>query len=76
MERTSFRVCAGGLWNTRAENMTAVHNHPSGSLEPSRRDEVLTQRLKQALALVDVNLLEHLLVAGPEIVSLAEWGLV
>jgi len=56
--------------------MTAVHNHPSGSLEPSRRDEVLTQRLKQALALVDVNLLEHLLVAGPEIVSLAEWGLV
>lgn len=53
-----------------------VHCHPSGVAEPSRSDELLTAVLKQALALVDVRVLDHLIVAGPSILSMAERGLV
>lgn len=52
-----------------------VHNHPSGSTEPSRADEMLTQTLKSALALVDVRVIDHLIVAGSTILSFAERGL-
>ena len=52
-----------------------VHNHPSGSTQPSRADEHLTQTLKAALALVDVRVLYHLIVAGNDILSMAERGL-
>ncbi|MEZ5614100.1 MAG: DNA repair protein RadC [Rhodocyclaceae bacterium] len=53
-----------------------AHNHPSGVAEPSRADEALTQALKQALALVDVRLLDHFIVAGQaEPLSFAEKGL-
>ena len=52
-----------------------VHNHPSGSTQPSRADETLTQTLKSALALVDVRVLDHLIVAGSAILSFAERGL-
>ena len=52
-----------------------VHNHPSGAAEPSRADEMLTQTLKSALALVDVRVLDHLIVAGSAILSFAERGL-
>jgi DNA repair protein RadC len=52
-----------------------AHNHPSGSVEPSRADEFLTQTLKTALALVDVRVLDHLVVAGAEVRSFAESGL-
>jgi DNA repair protein RadC len=52
-----------------------VHNHPSGSTQPSRADEMLTQALKSALALVDVRVLDHLIVAGGDILSMAERGL-
>ncbi|TAL27480.1 MAG: DNA repair protein RadC [Aquabacterium sp.] len=51
------------------------HNHPSGVVEPSRADEELTQSLKAALGLVDVRVLDHLVVAGAEVVSFAERGL-
>jgi DNA repair protein RadC len=53
-----------------------AHNHPSGVAEPSRADELLTQALKQALALVDVRTLDHFVVAGNRIVSFAERGLI
>lgn len=53
-----------------------AHNHPSGSVEPSRADEFLTQTLKSALALVDVRVLDHLVVAGADVCSFAERGLV
>lgn len=54
-----------------------AHNHPSGVAEASRADEALTQALKQALALVDVKLLDHFIVAGPgEPLSFAEKGLI
>ncbi len=52
-----------------------VHNHPSGSTQPSKADEMLTQTLKTALALVDVRVLDHLIVAGNDILSMAEHGL-
>jgi DNA repair protein RadC len=55
--------------------MILAHNHPSGVAEPSRADELLTQALKQALTLVDVRVLDHFVVAGAEIVSFAERGL-
>lgn len=53
-----------------------AHNHPSGVAEPSRADELLTVNLKQALALVDVRVLDHLIVAGSATVSFAERGLI
>jgi DNA repair protein RadC len=51
-----------------------AHNHPSGIAEPSHADETLTQALKQALALVDVKVLDHFVVAGAGIISFAESG--
>ncbi len=53
-----------------------AHNHPSGVSEPSRADELLTSALKQALGLVDVKVLDHFVVAGTDVVSLAERGMV
>jgi DNA repair protein RadC len=53
-----------------------VHNHPSGCADPSRADEYLTQTLKSALALVDVRVLDHLIVAGVNVLSYAERGLI
>jgi DNA repair protein RadC len=52
-----------------------AHNHPSGVAEPSHADETLTQALKQALALVDVRVLDHFIVAGAGVLSFAERGL-
>jgi DNA repair protein RadC len=52
-----------------------AHNHPSGVAEPSRADELLTQALKEALALVEVRVLDHLIVTGNAAVSFAERGL-
>jgi len=56
--------------------LVLVHCHPSGCAEPSRADEQLTRVLKQAAALVDVRVLDHLIVAGASIASMAERGLV
>lgn len=52
-----------------------AHNHPSGSTQPSRADEALTYTLKTSLALVDVRLLDHIIVAGSQALSMAETGL-
>ena len=59
-----------------AATVVLAHNHPSGAAEPSRADEFLTQTLKTALALVDVRVLDHLVVAGADACSFAERGLV
>jgi len=53
-----------------------AHNHPSGLAEPSRADELLTQSLKQALALVDVKVLDHIVVGAASSISFAERGLI
>ncbi len=52
-----------------------AHNHPSGSVQPSRADEALTQTLKAALALVDVRVLDHIIVGAGDTLSMAERGL-
>jgi DNA repair protein RadC len=60
-----------------AKNAAAVllaHPHPSGVAEPSQADELITQRVKEALALVDIRVIDHLIVAAGEVVSLAERG--
>ena len=51
------------------------HNHPSGSVQPSRADEHLTQTLRAALALVDVRVLDHIIVGQGQALSMAEQGL-
>ena len=58
-----------------AASVIFAHNHPSGVAEPSRNDELLTASLKQALGLVDVRVLDHVIVAGSSAVSFAERGL-
>lgn len=58
-----------------AAAMIFAHNHPSGVAEPSRADEALTTALKQALALVDVRVLDHFVVGASVVMSFAERGL-
>ena len=58
-----------------AAAVVLAHNHPSGSVQPSRADEALTQTLKSALALVDVRVLDHIIVGMGQTLSLAEKGL-
>lgn len=57
-----------------AATVIIAHNHPSGDPIPSQADKTVTLRLMQALALVDIHLLDHLIVGGIEIVSFAERG--
>ncbi len=52
-----------------------AHNHPSGVAEPSHADQLLTTSLKQALALVDIKVLDHFIIAGSAALSFAERGL-
>jgi DNA repair protein RadC len=59
-----------------ASSVVLAHNHPSGTAQPSRADEALTQTLKAALALVDVRVLDHFVVTASQAVSMAELGLV
>lgn len=57
-----------------AAALIVAHNHPSGAPDPSPADRAVTARLKQALALVDIRLLDHILVAGLQVRSLARLG--
>jgi DNA repair protein RadC len=52
-----------------------AHNHPSGSTDPSRADEMLTETLRSTLALIDVRVLDHLIIAGNGSMSFAQRGL-
>lgn len=58
-----------------AAAVVLAHNHPSGTVQPSRADETLTQALKAALALIDVRVLDHVIVAPGLALSMAEKGL-
>jgi len=60
----------------RSAAVVLAHNHPSGTVQPSRADEALTQTLKAALALVDVRVLDHVIVAPGAALSMAELGLI
>lgn len=59
-----------------AAAVICAHNHPSGDATPSKADQFITGRLREALALVDVRLLDHLVVGRGKVVSLAERGMV
>jgi DNA repair protein RadC len=59
-----------------AASVIMCHNHPSGSVQPSKADEALTQMLKSALALVDVRVLDHMIVTRAKVLSFAEEGLI
>jgi DNA repair protein RadC len=59
----------------QAASVILAHNHPSGLAEPSRADEFLTQTLKNALALVDIRVLDHLVIGQGQVISFAERGL-
>jgi DNA repair protein RadC len=59
-----------------AAAMLFAHPHPSGVAEPSQADELITQRLKDALSLIDVRVLDHFIVAGGDVTSMAERGLI
>ncbi|TFZ02991.1 JAB domain-containing protein [Ramlibacter henchirensis] len=59
-----------------ASAVVFAHNHPSGEVEPSRADEVLTQTLREALALIDVRVLDHVIVSHGAALSMVEQGLV
>ena len=67
-------VVKAGLRNN-ASAVIFAHNHPSGVAEPSQSDRMLTDALKQALALVDIRVLDHFIVAGSSVLSFAERGL-
>ncbi|MCB1863798.1 MAG: DNA repair protein RadC [Chromatiales bacterium] len=69
------RVVVQHAMEVNAAAMVFFHNHPSGVAEPSRADEMLTRRLKEALALVDVRVLDHFVVSAGDSVSFAERGL-
>ena len=58
-----------------AAALILAHNHPSGVAEPSQADELITRRLREALALVDIRVLDHLIVADTGCLSFAERGL-
>jgi DNA repair protein RadC len=59
----------------QAASVVLAHNHPSGTVQPSRADEALTNTLRAALALVDVRVLDHIIVAPGDALSMAEKGL-
>ena len=59
----------------QAAAVVLAHNHPSGSVQPSRADEALTQTLKTTLALIDVRVLDHIIVAPGQALSMAQTGL-
>ena len=58
-----------------AAALVLAHPHPSGAAEPSQADELITRRLKEALALVDIRLIDHIIVAGGDALSFSERGL-
>ena len=64
-------------WGIRykSQGIILVHNHPSGDPEPSQADLTLTRKLQDALNLVDIRTLDHFVVAGAEVISFAERGL-
>jgi DNA repair protein RadC len=70
------RVVVQQALSVNAAAMVLFHNHPSGVAEPSHADEAITRRLKDALALVDVRVLDHFVVSAGESVSFAECGLI
>ncbi len=69
------RVVVQRALEVNAAAVILTHNHPSGNTEPSKADITLTQRMQEALGLVDIRVLDHIVVGAAESVSFAERGL-
>lgn len=59
----------------QANQIIVAHNHPSGSLQPSNTDKDLTRKLKDAAAMMDIKLLDHIIIAGNNYFSFGDEGL-
>ncbi len=68
------REIASRALQLSARSIILAHNHPSGLAQPSASDIQITQRISQALQLLDIRLLDHFIIAGPQAYSLAEHG--
>ena len=73
---SGFRFPNGESFAEMQTRMVVAHNHPSGMVVPSEADKALTQRLKSALALIDVRLIDHVIVGRGTHVSLRAKGLI
>jgi DNA repair protein RadC len=69
-----IRLILGVALKTASTAIVIAHNHPSGNLQPSKADETLTQKLKNAAGLLDVNLLDHLIISDAGYYSFADEG--
>ncbi|MGH8489814.1 MAG: JAB domain-containing protein [Gammaproteobacteria bacterium] len=70
------REVAKAALRMNAAAVLIYHNHPSTDPTPSRADELLTQRLKEGLSLLDIRVIDHIVIGGTEVVSFAECGLI
>ena len=59
-----------------ANKIIIAHNHPSGNLQPSAADKELTRKLKEAADVMDIKLLDHLIIAGTNYLSMADGGMI
>ena len=71
-----IKLLASLALHCMATEVMFVHNHPSGNLNPSQNDKALTATVKDALKLIDVTLLDHLIITGEGYFSFSEEGLV
>ena len=69
------RVVVEKAFEFHANAVIAVHNHPSGNCSPSNADKEITRKIKEALAILDIRLLDHIIVSAEETYSFAEAGL-
>lgn len=70
------RVIAQEALRNNAAAIICCHNHPSGVPEPSTADQMITRRIKDALALLDIRFLDHFVIGGGRFVSMAEKGMI
>ena len=70
------RLVAKHAIDLLASSVVCVHNHPSGNLKPSSNDLAITKQVKQALALFDIKVLDHIIITSEGYFSFADEGLI
>ncbi len=70
-----IRIILGVALKCNASSIVLVHNHPSGNLNPSEQDKVITKKLKNACELLDLNLLDHLIITNTDYYSCKDNGI-
>ena len=71
----NVRLVVESALKARASSVVLAHNHPSGNPSPSRDDELLTRRIREALQLVEITLDDHIIIGGQSYFSFADSGL-